>query len=261
MKPKNLLIRGLGLLCLSVCIASAQDGDKPKGPPPGGPPGGGDAASRIAEFMKRADTNSDGKISKDEFAGMSRKETDQRFERADGNADGFIDADEFGTITQRMREAGGGARRPGEGGPPGGSPGAEGFRRPPGGEGGAPRPEGGPRPEGARRPGGEGGSPGGRPSGGMFGDPKESFKRMDADGNGSLSEEEYVSAMTKLREAMSRGGMRPGGEGGPPGGNPGGFRRPGGEGGPPGGGDGGFRRPPVEGGDQPKEAPKPKEGV
>ena len=109
MKPKNLLIRGLGILCLSVCIASAQDGDKPKGPPPGGPggpPGGGDAAGRIAEFMKRADTDGDGKISKEEFTGMSRKETDDRFGRADGNGDGFIDADEFGSITQRMRDAG-----------------------------------------------------------------------------------------------------------------------------------------------------------
>jgi hypothetical protein len=77
----------------------------------------------------------------------------------------------------------------------------------------------------------------------MFGDPKESFKRMDADTNGSVSEEEYVTAMNKLREMMSRGG--PGGPGGSPGGQ-GGFRRPGGEGGPPAGGEGGFRRPPVE---------------
>ena len=77
----------------------------------------------------------------------------------------------------------------------------------------------------------------------MFGDPKESFKRMDADSNGSVSEEEYVSAMNRLREMMGRGG--PGGQPGQ--GGPGGFRRPGGEGGPPsGGGEGGFRRPPVE---------------
>jgi hypothetical protein len=88
----------------------------------------------------------------------------------------------------------------------------------------------------------------------MFGDPKESFKRMDADGNGSVSEEEYVSAMNRLREMMGRGG--PGGPGGQPGqGGPGGFRRPGGEGGqPPGGGEGGFRRPPVE---EPKTEGKP----
>jgi hypothetical protein len=99
----------------------------------------------------------------------------------------------------------------------------------------------------------------------MFGDPKESFKRMDADANGSVSEEEYVSAMNRFREMMGRGG--PGGPGGSQG-SPGGFRRPGGEGGPPpGGGEGGFRRPPIEetkpeakpegdkpAGDKPKEA-------
>jgi hypothetical protein len=105
----------------------------------------------------------------------------------------------------------------------------------------------------------------------MFGDPKESFKRMDADGNGSVSEEEYVSAMNKIREMMSRGGGRPG-EGRPGEGGPGGMRRPGEGGGPPGGGEGGFRRPPVEGGDAPKgdapkgdapkpEGDKPKEGA
>lgn len=291
MKRKFSLIHGLGILCLSACFAVAQEGDRPKGPPQGqgGPPGGGDAASRIAEFMKRADSDGDGKISKEEFIAMSRKETDDRFGRADGNGDGFIDQTEFASITQRMREGGGGMRRPGEGGPGGAPGGGEGgFRRPPGGEGGrpdgAPRPEGGARPEGGPPPGGPGGEggfrrpeggppgqggapgqggPGGGRMGGMFGDPKENFKRMDADGNGSVSEEEYIGAMNKLREMMQqRGGMRPGGEGGPGGapGGQGGFRRPGGEGGAPGGGgEGGFRRPPVEGGDAPKpDAPAPK---
>jgi hypothetical protein len=81
----------------------------------------------------------------------------------------------------------------------------------------------------------------------MFGDPKENFKRMDADGNGSVSEEEYLKSVEKMRE-MFRGG-----QGGP------GMNRPG-EGGGPGGpppGEGGFRRPPVEG-DAPKgPAPAP----
>jgi len=92
------------------------------------------------------------------------------------------------------------------------------------------------------RPGGEGGR--GR---GMFGDPKENFKRMDADGNGSVSEEEYLKSVEKMREMFRSG------QGGP------GMNRPG-EGGGPGGpppGEGGFRRPPVEG-DAPKgPAPAP----
>jgi hypothetical protein len=56
---------------------------------------------------------------------------------------------------------------------------------------------------------------------GMFGDPKEMFKRMDADANGSVSEEEYIKATEKMREMMrSRGGQpgqpgQPGQGGGP----------------------------------------------
>lgn len=250
MKKHASFIVGLGFICLSACLATAQEGGQPKGPPPGG-----DGAARLAEFVKRADTDADGKISKDEFAALSRKETDERFGRADSNSDGFIDQAEFGQFAQRGRDGGAGMRRPGgDGGPRPGGEGDGGFRRPPGSPEGGP-PNGGPPPggpeggrPGASGPGGPGaGSPGGPPGGGrggMFGDPKESFKRMDADSNGSVSEEEYVSAMNRLREMMGRGG--PGGQGGSQG-APGGFRRPGGEGGPPsGGGEGGFRRPPVE---------------
>ncbi len=257
MKLKKAFIHGFSILSLT-CLASAQDA--PKGPPPeggrppgdrpqGGPPGGGDPAARLAEFIKRADSDGDGKISKDEFSNMGKKESEERFGRMDANSDGFVDKEEVGKMAQMMRNAGGqgqGMRRP-EGGPPGGSPGGEGgFRRPPGGEGG--------RPEGMR-PGGEGGfRPGGDGAprgGGMFGDPKEAFKRMDADGNGSVSEEEYIKATEKLREMMRNRGGQPGQPGQP--GQSGGFRRP--EGGPPGGapgGEGGFRRPPVEG-DKPKD--------
>lgn len=257
MKRHASFIVGLGFICLTVSLASAQEGGQPKGPP-----SSADGAARLAEFIKRVDTDADGKISKDEFAALSRKETDERFSRADGNSDGFIDQTEFGQYAQRMRD--GGMRRPGgEGGPRPGGEGEGGFRRPPGSpEGGAPKgnpspggPEGG-RP-GFGGPGGPpGGSEGGRPGvggqggpgggrGGMFGDLKESFKRMDTDANGSVSEEEYVSAMNRFREMMGRGG--PGGQPGQPGqGGEGGFRRPGGAGGPPAGGEGGFRRPPVE---------------
>ena len=273
MKLKKTFIYGIGILCLT-CTASAQEGER-KGPPeggrPGGPPGGGDPAAKLAEFIKRADTDGDGKISKDEFAGMGRKESEERFSRMDANSDGFVDKEEIGKISQMMRRGaegqGQGMRRP-EGGSPGGGEG--GFRRPPGEEG-KPRPEGDrPRPEGAGRPDGERprgapdgaprpegdrprGGPEGGPPGGMMGDPKEGFKRMDTDGNGSISEEEFIAGTEKIREALRS--RMPGGQPGQPG-QGGGFRRP--EGGAPGGApqrggeSGGFRRPPTEG-DKPKD--------
>lgn len=96
-----------------------------------------------------------------------------------------------------------------------------------------------------------------------MGDPKENFKRMDTDGNGSVSEEEYVKAMERVREMFRGRSGQPGqGQPGQPGqpGREGGFRRPGGEGGAP-GGEGGFRRPPTEG-DAPKpEGEKPKDAA
>ena len=83
MKIKKTFIYGISILCLA-CFATAQDA--PKGPPPeggqpgrppgggGGPQGGGDPAARLAEFIKRADTDADGKISKDEFANLGKKD-------------------------------------------------------------------------------------------------------------------------------------------------------------------------------------------
>lgn len=266
MKLKKSFIYGIGILCLT-CFASAQEGER-KGPPPEGgqpgrPPGapggpqGGDAAGRLAEFIKRADANADGKISKDEFSEMGKKESSDRFAKMDANSDGFVDQDEIGKIAQMARA---GAQGQGMRRPEGGSPGGEGgFRRPPGGEGGRPEggprpegsPEGGPRPEGMR-PGGPG-SEGGQRGGGMFGDPKEMFKRMDADANGSVSEDEYIKATEKMREMMRSRGGQPGQPGQP--GQGGGFRRPDGAPGGAPGGEGGFRRPPSEG-DAPK-APAP----
>lgn len=252
MKLKKIFINGLGILCLT-CFATAQEG-APKGPPdggqpgkpPGGPQGGGDGANRLAEFIKRADTDADGKISKDEFANMGKKESEERFGKMDANSDGFVDQDEIAKISQMMRQGGQGGQGMRPGGAPGGAPGGEGgFRRPPGGEGGAP----------GGSPGATGGPPGGegQRGGGMFADPKEGFKRMDADGNGSVSEDEFTKATEKMREMMRSRGGQPGQPGQP---GQGGMRRP--EGGAPGGapgGEGGFRRPPTEG-DAPK-APAP----
>jgi Ca2+-binding EF-hand superfamily protein len=265
MKTTQQILMSLGVFTLSTCIAVAQD-SAPKGE------GGG----RIAEFLKRADTNADGKISLDEFNEFSKRDTGDRFSKMDANADGFVDATEMGQIGERMRE---GMRRPGGEGSsfrrPGSEGGEGGFRRPPGGspegERPAPKPEGerpAPRPEGERPMPPEGQRPGGPGGPGVNID--EAFGRMDKNGDGNVDKEEYTEfskqeietrfgrmdenadgkvskeemklGMDRLRNMM-RG---PGGPGGAPG-APGGMRRPGGEGGPPGGGEGGFRRPPTQG--------------
>lgn len=252
-------------------VSSAQDGNRP--PPPGGPEGRGNPI----EMLKRADTDGDGKVSKEEFIKARSAELGEVFGRMDANGDGFIDEAEVQAMGERMREAynrgGEGMRRPdGEGGfrrPPEGEGRPEGMRRPDG-EGGFRRPpEGEGRPEGMRRPDGEGGfrrPEGGPPGGdraGFMGN--EMFSRMDVNKDGMLSKDEFEQGMARMRE-MLRGGMGRG-EG------PGGFRGPGGPEGMrrPEGGEGGFRRPPqqggegagrarpeLEGGDAPKkdEAPK-----
>ena len=269
MKLKPTLVCTLSLLAAGALPLSAQQ------------PGGG----RLAEFLKRADKDGDGKISKEEFKSMSQRDDgEERFGRADANADGFLDRDEMARVGERMRR--------GAGGPPGGPEGSGGFRRPPGdrpeGEPGpegdrpGPRPEGdrpGPRPEGDRpgpRP--EGDRPGPRPEGDRppgppagF-NPEEIYARMDKNSDGAVDKDEYQEftrqeieqrfgrldengdgKVTKeeMRSGMERlrNAMRggPGGPGGPPG-MPGGegFRRPGGEGSR----EGGFRRPPEGGPDR-----------
>jgi hypothetical protein len=60
---------------------------------------------------------------------------------------------------------------------------------------------------------------------------EQGFDRMDADGDGKLSKEEFAAGMKRLRELMQQGGT---GLGGP--------RRPGGDRGP----EQGFRRPPQQ---------------
>jgi Ca2+-binding EF-hand superfamily protein len=254
----------LSLLALGTSIAVAQDG-APKGEGSG---------NRLAEFLKRADADNDGKISKGEFEEFAKKDTGDRFSKMDVNADGFVDKTEMSQIAERMREGIKG-RTSGEGGfrRPGGE--SEGFRRPPGeskeGDKPMPKPEGDrpmPRPEGERpqgdRP--QGGPPGGPGGPGAFNldevygrmdknadgsvdkmeyaefskqEIESRFNRMDENQDGKVSKEEMKSGMERMRNMM-RGG--PGGQGGPgsPGGPGGSMRRPGGEGGE----GGGFRRPP-----------------
>jgi Ca2+-binding EF-hand superfamily protein len=271
MKLKPTLVCTLGLLAAGALPLSAQQ------------PGGG----RLAEFLKRADKDGDGKISKEEFKAMSqRDESEERFGRADANADGYLDSEEMARIGERMRRGAGGP--PGSPGSPDRPEGSGGFRRPPGDS-----PEGAPRPEGERPPGPrpEGDRPGGPPPGfnpdevyarmdknsdgavdkAEYQDfarqeIEQRFGRLDENGDGKVTKEEMRSGMERLRNAM-RGG--PGGPGGPPG-MPGGegFRRPGGvgsrEGGfrrPPEGGPdrGGFRRPPEgEGRPQPEGEGRPR---
>lgn len=264
----------LSFLALGSCIAVAQDG-APKGE------GGG----RLAEFLKKADSDSDGKISKAEFDDFSKRDMGDRFSKMDQNTDGFVDPTEMSQIAEKMREGmkgraggeGGGFRRPGgEGGSEGG------FRRPPGdapaGDKPMPKPEGDkprPRPEGDRPQGGPGGFNLDEVYGRMDKNTDGSvdkeeyaeyskqeiesrFTRMDENTDGKVSKEEMKTAMERMRNMM-RGGQ--GGPGGPPGGQGDGMRRPGGEGGGfrrpggEGGGEGGgFRRPPAEG-DAPKKDP------
>jgi Ca2+-binding EF-hand superfamily protein len=265
MKPTMNILTALSLLTLSASIAIAQDG-APKGEGGGG---------RLADFLKRADADSDGKISKAEFDEFSKRDTGDRFSKMDVNADGFVDQTEMSQIAEKMREGMKG-RAGGEGGPggarrPSGEGGESGFRRPPGdnkeGDQPMPKPEDEkpkPRPEGDRPQGGPSGGPGG-PGGfnldEIYGrmdkntdgnvDKEEyaefskqeietRFTRMDENQDGKVSKEEMKSGMERMRNMM-RGPGGPGGQGAP-----GGTRRPSGEGGE----GGGFRRPPSGEGDK-----------
>ncbi|TDU69388.1 EF hand domain-containing protein [Prosthecobacter fusiformis] len=268
MKSPKTTICLLGLLSISTTFSMAQEGER-KGPPPGGEGGG----NRLGEFLKRADANADGKISKEEFGTISRGGGDDRFAKMDANSDGFVDEAEMKAIGDKMRE--------GMRGRPGGEgKGEGGFRRPPEGapkpDGDRPGPDGGRRPEGGppRGPGGPDGPGGAAMMDEVFGrmdknsdgtvdkeeyvefskqEVENRFARADADADGKLTKEEMKAGMERMRNAM-RG---PGGPGGPgrdggrgPGGPDGGPRRGG-----PEGGEGGFRRPPSQDGD--KGSPRP----
>jgi hypothetical protein len=90
----------------------------------GGAGGGGMNADAIAGMiMQRMDTNSDGKLSKEEVAGEERMKN--AFAEYDTNQDGSVDSKELATVMKK-RMASMGAGGPSAGGPGGGLPGAGG---------------------------------------------------------------------------------------------------------------------------------------
>lgn len=166
MKKLSLSISLCALLLGVSPILTAQDEPKPSVPPPPGP------RPLAEEAWKKMDADGDGKVSKEEFATHAKGEAEKRFDAVDGNKDGVIEKEEFEEAAKRLRERQ--DRRPqgeGERGERGG------FRRP-----GPPDGERGPGGERGPRPDGEG-----RRGGGEF------FKRLDANGDGYVSKDEFVA--------------------------------------------------------------------
>lgn len=112
-------------LTLVAGVAVAAEGDKPKKGEGKKPGGGADPAKRAEMMLKKLDTDSDGKISKAEFAAgpmAKRAEGDQAkidaaFGRVDKDGDGSITKAELEAMPARGGKPGeGGGKKPGEGG-------------------------------------------------------------------------------------------------------------------------------------------------
>ncbi len=91
------IILTLGALLLSASLALAADGDKPK--KPGGDAGKGPRGNPEAVF-KKADSNGDGSLSKDEFLATPRAKEDPAkaekiFAAKDKDGDGKLSKEEF----------------------------------------------------------------------------------------------------------------------------------------------------------------------
>jgi hypothetical protein len=175
MTTTHALAAGVALLVMLPLAAQER---------PRGPAGGRDPR----EMLKRADTNGDGKLDKKEFIAARTAEMEEAFGRIDANGDGLVDEQEIGQLTERMREQAGragmgrgGERRAAAAGSERASEGAAGRRA-------------------------EGPRPGGEPDAAMA---EQFFERMDTDGDGRLSREEYLAGAQRLRDSMRRGGGMP----------------------------------------------------
>lgn len=182
---------------LCGALAQAAFAQPPTGPSP-------------AEMVKRADTDGDGKVSRDEFIKARTAALEESFARMDTDGDGKLDVPEAEAAAERVRSMAPAGR--------------EGFRRAEGLRS--------PRPDDPRTQPSAGDRPQ-RADGGALGE--QAFDRLDGDGDGNLSREEFATGMARMREFMQRGGQGPGG--------PGGLGRPERGGGTP---AEGFRQPPQQ---------------
>jgi hypothetical protein len=66
--------------------------------------GHGEGCDKHGDGMKKADTNSDGKLSYDEYRASHEKRMEKHFKRMDANSDGFVDAGEKQAAREKMRE-------------------------------------------------------------------------------------------------------------------------------------------------------------
>jgi len=179
------LVRAIAVASAALISSASSSGEEPK---PSRQPAAPPVGRSPGEMFKRADADGDSKVTKEEFIKARTAEMEQAFARIDTNGDGAIDVAEAERFAQMMR-------------------------------GGMQAREGGPRPEGERRPDGE--KPR-MPAGEAMDEP---FQRLDRDGSGQLSREEFEVGLMRMREMMQRGGLpgRPAGQGGGP---TEGFRRP-----------------------------------
>jgi len=181
------------LVVLGSCLATAALAQSPLNRSP-------------ADMIKQADTDGDGRVSRDEFIKSRTARLEEVFARLDADGSGALDLQEVEAAGDQFRSLN--------------PEGRGGFRRPEG-----PRPQ---RPDGPRPPRPEGG----RPGAGAMG--AEAFDRLDGDGDGRLTREEFEAGMARMREFMQQ-------RNGPNG--VGGLGRPAPAGRGP---EDGFRRPPQQ---------------
>lgn len=163
---------------LGAGVAGAQPPGGPMGPPPGGPmgppPGGGMGRGPMFPPPEALDADQDGTVTHDEFKIAWMKLVEKQFADLDANGDGVLEGEELDRLPGPRRDAEG---RRGPGGP---------HMGPQGGPQGPP-PEGPP------------------PGGGKDGDRKPPFpgkQEMDQDHDGRVTKDEHRNAWAQSVEAM-----------------------------------------------------------